>query len=91
MTREEVEKQFQQEGGLSTEFEQRYFLRDLPVGEKVVMVELTFQPADMPDATYADRKLARNWLDLHEPAWSARKRDLLRGISEPFVATPATD
>ena len=99
MTRREVEQHFEQEGGISTQFEQRYFIRNLPVGGKFVMVELTFQPADMPDATFANRKLAsgvpapeaRDWFDQHRPAWSDRGGDILRGISEPFLANPATD
>ena len=88
MTRAQVEKHFAQDGGLSTAEHQQYFVSRTIIGEKVVMVELSFQPAGIPDAVYADAKLATKWWSTHK--WEGNTdRDILRGISKPFLSRVA--
>ena len=88
MTRAQVEKHFEQNGGLSTAEHQQYFVSRTIIGEKVVMVELSFQPAGIPDAVYADAKLATKWWSTHK--WEGNTdRDILRGISKPFLSRVA--
>ena len=90
MTRAQVEKHFEQDGGLSTAEHQRYYVSRTLIGEKVVMVELSFQPAGIPDAVYADPKLATEWWSTHK--WDGTTdRDVLRGISKPFLSRVAWD
>ena len=90
MTRAQVEKHFEQDGGLSTAENQRYHVSRTFIGEKVVMVELSFQPAGIPDAVYADPKLTIEWWSTHK--WEGSSdRDILRGISKPFLSRVALD
>ena len=90
MTRAQVEKDFGQDGGLSTASNQRYFIRRVLVAEKYVMVELFFQPAGIPDHIFADPKLAAEWWRKHK--WAGNSdRDIVRGISKPFLSKGAID
>src|SRR6266446_3933950 len=85
MTRAQIEKHFEQDGGLSTATHQRYYIRHVFVAKKLVMVELFFQAAGIPDTVYADPKLATEWWSKHE--WTGNSsRDILRGISKPFLS-----
>ena len=90
MTRAQIEKHFEQDGGLSTASNQRYYIRHVLVAEKLVMVELSFQPAGIPNSVYADPKLEAEWWSKHEWAGNS-ERDILRGISKPFLSKGAID
>ena len=90
MTRAQVEKDFERDGGLSTASNQRYYIRRVLVAEKYVMVELSFQPADIPDSVFADPKRAAEWWRKHK--WAGNSdRDMVRGISKPFLSKGAID
>ena len=92
MTRAQVEKYFERDGGLQGATEQRYYIRDVVVGRKLVMVELTFRLAGIPERVYANPKLSAEWWRTHK--WSTMNitdRDILRGISKPFLSSLAID
>ena len=90
VTRSDVEKQFRQNGGLSVLFQQRYYLVDVVVRKKVVMVELWFRPAKMPDDVYADEKRANEWATKHN-WWGMGADDVVTGISKPFLSSVIYD
>jgi hypothetical protein len=89
LTRSQLERYFKQDGGLSVPFRQRYYLRDIIIGSKAVMVEIEYQPADMPKSVYGDPSLRARWARNHE--CGDNKADIIRGVSMPFYASPAID
>lgn len=89
LTRAKIEKYFEEDGGLSTEMVQSYCLKG-PVGHaKVVKLELTFQPAGMPDKVFADQAQASEWVRNHKTEHHGT--DILRGISKPYLEAPIID
>ena len=91
MTREQVDVHFDSDGGIFVPFHQRYCVRGVTVDSKNVMVELSFRPAGMSDAIYADEKLRRNWLrDRPHYLWD-NPRDVLQKIGLPFLQHRAID
>ena len=93
MTRAEIESLhgFAMDGGLYDPLAPRYFLIGMYVDRKGIMLDLSFQPAEMTDAIYQDEKLRRDWLRSHENYCGIGPHDVLRGIGRPYFRQPSID
>lgn len=86
MTRKEVESLFPQDGGLCYPLTPRYYLPDIVVDSQVIMLELSFQPENMPDAIYNDEKLRILWVLKHQDYSGNDAHDILRAIGAPYLS-----
>lgn len=92
MTRGEVERRFEMDGGLFFPPTFRYYVRGIIVNSKVVMVDLTFQPIGMPDDVFKDVKLRGVWLRAHSDYQGLDSpKDILRHVGSPYLSGAAID
>jgi hypothetical protein len=93
MTREAIESLhgFFMDGGLYDPLAPRYFLIGIYVESKCIMLDLSFQPAEMTNAIYRDEKLRRDWLRAHGDYCGIGPHDVLRGIGRPYFRQPSID
>ena len=89
MTRGEVERGFEMDGGLIFVPMFRYYVRDIRVGDQVVMVQRTFQPIGMPDVVFKDERQRIDWIRTHDSGWDAK--DILRSIGSVSLSGAAID
>ncbi|MEZ0258367.1 MAG: hypothetical protein ACAI37_24020 [Chthoniobacter sp.] len=92
MTRGEVGLHFEMDGGLFWPPTFRYYVRHIVVDGKLVMVELTFQPAGMPDDVFKDAQRRAEWIRTHAEytSWDSPK-DILRSVGSVSLSGGAID
>lgn len=92
MTRGEVERHFEMDGGLFWPPTFRYYVRNVRVDDRVVMLQLTFQPAEMPDDVFRDEKRRGEWLRAHSKYLGLDSpKDILRNIGSVSLSGAAID
>jgi len=80
------------DGGLIFQPTFRYYVRDVIVSSKLVMVDLIFQPDGMSDAVFKDAKLRGEWFRVH-PKYIGMDspKDILRDIGSAYLSGGAID
>jgi hypothetical protein len=90
MTRKQIAQDFEADGGVISPSSERYYLRGVAIPGapgRVVMIEFTFQPSAMDDATFADAYWRADWYRHHE--WGPGtddSKDIVRSVGKPFAA-----
>jgi hypothetical protein len=92
ITRKQVLQHFTADGGLIFPMSERYYLRGTRLADanKVVMVEITFKPAAMDEATFSDPQRRSAWFRSHD--WfPGAPNDVVRAVSIPYESGVAID
>lgn len=82
ITRAELGKEFQRNGGLTMN-EYYLSLGRLPNG-RTLAVRVSWRPAAMPEAVYADPALRERWITINKP--EEHPSDIAMRISKPFYS-----
>jgi hypothetical protein len=90
MTRQEVVRHFEADGGLIFPSGERFYLRGVSIPGQpnlVVMVEISFQPSAMDEATFADADRRREWYRHHDKwGFSGSPKDTVRSVGSPYAS-----
>ena len=94
MTRREMEKAYQRDGGIFSPFEgERYVLSNQPADGpegNVLKVKVRFRPANMSEKVFRDAKRYREWMAENRTEYGS-KSDIVAGISAPYWEPPYFD
>ena len=92
MTRGEVKKLLEPNGGIYSRLTRHHFVPNVMVDKRRVMVALRFQPATMPDMVYEDPVKRHGWMRaFEEEADADNPLDVVREIGVPYLSYVAID